>query len=166
MGGGSAVSPAGRPVCGRSLLSPHGDADRSRRVADRTPGDRGSLVWTVQRLLKARRQPVRLTGIFDTETKSRVVAFQHDSGLQPDGLVGARTWSMLVMATSPGDTGPQVEAVQNPLAHAGWPADITGHFTTATHQSLLGFQREHGLPATGTADAATLLALSTEEPRP
>ncbi|MER6735991.1 peptidoglycan-binding protein [Streptomyces puniciscabiei] len=130
------------------------------------PGDRGSLVWTVQRLLKARRQPVRLTGIFDTETKSRVVAFQHDSGLQPDGLVGARTWSMLVMATSPGDTGPQVEAVQNLLARAGWPADITGHFTTATHQSLLGFQREHGLPATGTADAATWLALSTAEPRP
>ncbi|MFF2205914.1 peptidoglycan-binding protein [Streptomyces sp. NPDC058145] len=130
------------------------------------PGDRGSLVWTVQRLLKVRRQPVRLTGIFDTATKSRVVAFQHDSGLQPDGLVGARTWSMLAMATAPGDTGPQVEAVQNLLARAGWPADITGRFTAATHQSLLGFQREHGLPATGTADTATWLALTTAERRP
>ncbi|MEW2619991.1 peptidoglycan-binding domain-containing protein [Streptomyces sp. NPDC048106] len=155
----------GRPRAAPAAGAP---ATTARRAAWPTvrPGDRGTLVWTVQRLLKAHRVPITVNGVFDDATRDRVRGFQRDSGLQPDALVGMRTWSMLVRETAPGDVGPQVEAVQDLLARAGWPADITGRFTMATHQSLLGFQRAHGLPPTGIADRPTWLALTAAHPRP
>ncbi|MER6329226.1 peptidoglycan-binding domain-containing protein [Streptomyces sp. NPDC001034] len=158
------------PAVGRSSAAPAAGAPVATDVREAwptvRPGDRGTLVWTVQRLLKAHRVPITVNGVFDDATGDRVRAFQHDSGLQPDALVGVRTWSMLIKDTAPGDAGPQVEAVQDLLARAGWPADITGRFTMATHQSLLDFQRAHGLPPTGTADRATWLALTAARPRP
>ncbi|WP_418955264.1 peptidoglycan-binding protein [Streptomyces tritici] len=129
-------------------------------------GEKGSLTWTVQRLLRADGHRLDADGIFGPETRRQVIAFQRTRGLQPDGKVGERTWPMLVRPVAPGDKGPAVEAVQDLLARAGLPADITGVYTTATHRAVSDFQTRSGLPATGTVDTPTWRALTAAVPRP
>ena len=53
-------------------------------------GDRGPLVRRVQDVLG-----MIQTGEFDQATRSSVIRFQQRRGLQPDGIVGPRTWAML-----------------------------------------------------------------------
>ncbi|MFJ3310610.1 peptidoglycan-binding protein [Streptomyces sp. NPDC086549] len=127
-------------------------------------GETSSLAWTVQRLLKARGRHLRTDGIFGPETRAHVIAFQKKNGLQPDGKVGKDTWRMLVLPVAPGDTGPQVEAVQDLLHRAGQPSDITGAYTAATQQMVRDFQRRRGLSATGAVDEETWLSLTGAEP--
>ncbi|MFE3269927.1 peptidoglycan-binding protein [Streptomyces sp. NPDC059215] len=127
-------------------------------------GETSSLTWTVQRLLKAHHHQLRTDGIFGSETRAQVIAFQKKRGLQPDGKVGKDTWPMLVLPASPGDTGPQVEAVQDLLHRAGQPSDITGVYTAATQRMVRSFQRQQGLPDTGAVDEKTWLSLTSTEP--
>ncbi|MET7854566.1 peptidoglycan-binding protein [Streptomyces avermitilis] len=127
-------------------------------------GETSSLAWTVQRLLKAHRHNLRADGIFGPNTRAHVIAFQRKHGLQPDGKVGKYTWRMLVLPAAPGDTGPQVEAVQDLLHRVGKPSDITGVYTAATQQMVRDFQRQQGLSATGTVDEETWRSLISAEP--
>ncbi len=64
-------------------------------------GSRGQDVVTLQYLLNVLSQydpaipaPVQ-DGIFGSETRRAVVAFQRAAGLDPDGIVGAKTWQAL-----------------------------------------------------------------------
>jgi peptidoglycan hydrolase-like protein with peptidoglycan-binding domain len=127
-------------------------------------GETSALACTVQRLLKVHHHQVRTDGIFGPETRAQVIAFQKKHGLEPDGKVGKDTWPMLVLPASPGDTGPQVEAVQDLLHRAGQPSDITGVYTAATQQMVRDFQRRQGLPDTGAVDEKTWLSLTSTEP--
>jgi peptidoglycan hydrolase-like protein with peptidoglycan-binding domain len=57
--------------------------------------ERGWLVYSVQTMLDGLGYDVRLDGHFGPQTERAVLAFQDDSGLAVDGLVGPRTWSAL-----------------------------------------------------------------------
>jgi hypothetical protein len=61
-------------------------------------GDRGEDVQTLQALLQARSHPeVAMTGIFDQATWDAVQAVQRWGGVDDDGIVGPRTWPILVV---------------------------------------------------------------------
>jgi peptidoglycan hydrolase-like protein with peptidoglycan-binding domain len=58
-------------------------------------GDSGNAVRILQRLLRANGFPVRVDGTFGVLTEVSVRAFQSQSGLVADGVVGQRTWRTL-----------------------------------------------------------------------
>jgi putative chitinase len=61
-----------------------------------------------------------------------------------------------------GDDGHDVELMQRELIATGFdcgPAGVDGDFGTGTLTALVRFQTNHGLPPTGTCDAATWAAL-------
>ncbi|MDP8910443.1 MAG: peptidoglycan-binding protein [Actinomycetota bacterium] len=55
-------------------------------------GDRGPAVRALQRALaRLRFEPGKADGVFATQTRAAVVAFQQANGLAPDGIVGPQT---------------------------------------------------------------------------
>ncbi|MFD8547045.1 peptidoglycan-binding protein [Streptomyces sp. NPDC059649] len=124
---------------------------------------KGHLMWsarTVQFLLQAHGHDVRPDGDFGPATAAAVKEFQSAHGLLPDGKVGDRTWSHLIIRVdSHNDTRPAVLALQYLLDNTGLPTDQTGLFTPSTVRSLEEFQRSRHLAPTGVADASTWRAL-------
>jgi peptidoglycan hydrolase-like protein with peptidoglycan-binding domain len=59
-------------------------------------GERDKAVATVQQRLAANRVCVPVDGDFGPMTRRAVVAFQRAHGLAADGVVGPRTWGVLV----------------------------------------------------------------------
>ena len=59
-------------------------------------GDTGNSVRTVQALCVARGHATAVDGAFGAATSTSVVAFQRSVGLAQDGVVGQRTWTVLV----------------------------------------------------------------------
>ena len=63
-------------------------------------------------------------------------------------------------ALKPGDTGPQVKALQRSLAHLGFsPGTIDGQYGPSTTQAVKNFQTAHGLTADGVCGPKTITAL-------
>lgn len=60
--------------------------------------DRGAGVATLQQRLAACGYTVAPTGVFDEQTRRAVVAFQRNRALEPDGIVGYRSWEALLFA--------------------------------------------------------------------
>jgi peptidoglycan hydrolase-like protein with peptidoglycan-binding domain len=58
-----------------------------------------------------------------------------------------------------GSRGERVMALQLALQGRGYPCDADGIYGTQTRDAVMAFQRDAKLPATGTADEATLNAL-------
>lgn len=59
-------------------------------------GDRGDEVKDLQERLNALGYDCgNVDGVFGTRTKNAVVRFQTDNGLDPDGIVGGKTWAVL-----------------------------------------------------------------------
>ena len=58
-----------------------------------------------------------------------------------------------------GMKGYRVQALQRSLNETGIGVAIDGHYAERTWDAVKDFQKSHGLPATGEADAATLAAL-------
>jgi peptidoglycan hydrolase-like protein with peptidoglycan-binding domain len=65
-------------------------------------------------------------------------------------------------ATRPGDSGPQVEALQTRLYSLGYflPA-FTGIYDGATSHAVMAFQKQHGLERDGVAGPDTVATLAT-----
>jgi peptidoglycan hydrolase-like protein with peptidoglycan-binding domain len=62
-------------------------------------------VLGLQNALNNRGQQVHVDGIFGSATEDAVRRFQHDSGLEADGIVGPLTWGALcVQEVKRGDT--------------------------------------------------------------
>lgn len=59
-------------------------------------GNRGGYVKMLQRLLNARKQSLNVDGIFGDLTKASVLAFQKQADIEIDGIVGPKTWHMLL----------------------------------------------------------------------
>ncbi len=53
----------------------------------------------------------------------------------------------------PGDTGSDVQQLQQQLAGLGYPVSVTGEFDELTEQAVRGYQEYCGVEATGVADA-------------
>ena len=74
-------------------------------IAPRTlrKGNRGTDVEEVQRILNqdTRYDGLKVDGIFGRDTEASVRAFQGDHGLNPDGIVGPKTWEKLREAALP-----------------------------------------------------------------
>jgi peptidoglycan hydrolase-like protein with peptidoglycan-binding domain len=61
---------------------------------------------------------------------------------------------------SPGDTGPEVRALQSRLREIAWfSGKVTGSYGPVTTAAVKGFQAKRGLPALGYVDAATMKRL-------
>lgn len=78
--------------------------DRPHECPLLSQGSRGAYVRELQNLLRDRGfDPGPIDGIFGSRTRSGVVSFQRSENLNPDGIVGVRTWAALGKncATSP-----------------------------------------------------------------
>lgn len=100
-------------------------------------GAEGAAVKTLQELLNTdpRYAGLAVDGIFGSGTKAAVRAFQHDHGLNPDGIVGPLTWAALRPATED-DEDP--EGVQGATGKP--PADAVEDFPATaplTHEERL-----------------------------
>jgi peptidoglycan hydrolase-like protein with peptidoglycan-binding domain len=68
-----------------------------RLVVTLDSGDRGSAVKALQLGLNEKRGAgITVSGVFDTPTRSAVLAFQRHVGLTPDGIAGTQMWRLLV----------------------------------------------------------------------
>ncbi len=119
-------------------------------------GSRGSDVRGIQHLLKDRGFSVVVSGVFDTETRAQVQAFQRMTGLADDGVVGPATWRGLVRVVESGDRGQAVRAAQRLLRDKLRPAlAVTGTFGSATKTAVRSFQKQLDLRVTGRIDRVT-----------
>lgn len=74
------VVPRGKKWPGRLLIWPSHPTVRGKDVT----------VW--QRRMARRRFTVKVDGIYGAESKAACLAFQREVGLEPDGIVGRKTW--------------------------------------------------------------------------
>jgi peptidoglycan hydrolase-like protein with peptidoglycan-binding domain len=58
-------------------------------------GDTGTDVRRLQQRLCNRRYRCAVNGVFDQQTEQAVIQLQRDQRLEPDGIVGANTWTAL-----------------------------------------------------------------------
>jgi peptidoglycan hydrolase-like protein with peptidoglycan-binding domain len=118
-----------------------------------------------------------INGVFGYETDSAVRQFQRERGLLVDGIVGQDTWAALEadnrpvarrppqrreFALRPGNSGPQVEELQEKLQAIGlYRGSIDGYYGFGTTQAVRRLQQENNLAVTGIANRDTLAALTT-----
>ncbi len=132
-------------------------------------GHEEELVSVLQLLLRAHGYDVEPDGEFGATTENAVRAFQRDTRLRVDGVVGDETWPAIVMTVREGDEGDAVEALQRALVeHPGGPAELPpdGRFGPRTAAAVKAFQagaaREGAaLVDDGVAGPATWHALVT-----
>jgi peptidoglycan hydrolase-like protein with peptidoglycan-binding domain len=104
----------------------------------------GPLADSVQYLLRARGYGVTVDGQVGPETTTAIEAFQSDSALTPDGIVGNATWPVLIIEASQGDQGDAVSAVQDQLRYRDLPEcrnlAVDGDFGSLTDAAVRAFQ--------------------------
>ena len=133
--------------------------------------------------------PLTVNGEFDQDTDRAVRAFQQTFGLAVDGIVGRQTWQKMEdvyesIRTStdlidggvvlfpgrvlqPGFQGEDVATIQEYLSYIATvytaiPAPaVTGVYGLETVQAVEAFQRQFGLPETGTVGVTTWDAIAT-----
>jgi peptidoglycan hydrolase-like protein with peptidoglycan-binding domain len=127
----------------------------------------GNRVLTIQYLLNDHGYPVSLTKYFGDDTEKQVIAFQTKNNLNPNGIVGDKTWEKLVVDLGPGTTHKYaVDAVQSYLKNAYGYKDLTvnGNYDAKTEAAVKKFQgdRKPPLPATGKVNLDTWHALVSD----
>ena len=102
-------------------------------------------VKTLQYLLRARGHYLTVDGIFGPNTNAAVRAFQQQTGLAVDGIVGPVTWSALIITVKQGSTGDAVRGVQEEFQfrnQSGGPGlAVDGIFGPKTDAAVRGFQK-------------------------
>lgn len=143
-------------------------------------GSHGGHVETVQRRLAERGWQVDVDGHFGPATKEVVHNFQHEKGLDADGIVGPATWDALWTAPVTGgghehrpdvppfpglmrrgSHGDGVRQLQQKLADRGWHIGVDGEFGRQTETIIVNFQKEKGLTIDGVVGPATWEAIWT-----
>jgi peptidoglycan hydrolase-like protein with peptidoglycan-binding domain len=173
------ATPTGAPV--NSPAAPV-STPASRVTAGLAPGAVGGAVRALQEALLAAgfRVPGGADGIFGPATANAVKAFQTARGLPVSGRVDQATAAALAapasaQPTTPtpaptpapssptvgfasfGERGDRVRALQQALISAGIavPGGADGIFGSQTAGAIMNFQRQQGLPVTGTLDEPT-----------
>jgi len=128
---------------------------------------RGPRVVQIQKLLRRHDLPIRVDGIYGSDTAAAVRWYQRKHGLSVDGVVGPATYRSLRRAQAmpklvrqlvvkrPPLKGRDVTGVQRALRRAGYRIPIDGRFGPATETALMRFQRKHGLRADGVVGPRT-----------
>ena len=155
------------------------------------PGDTGPEVQVIQYYLAvignfiSQIPVVAVDGIYGTETRDAIYAFQAYAGLPLDGIVGRQTWNNLfetyigIIDTIPinyfgnqvalypgrvltqGSSGESVAIMQRYLntiarVYTSIPTVTpTGYFGSETKQAVIAFQRIFGIPPTGVVALGT-----------
>ena len=151
-------------------------------------GDTGDNVRSLQYFLAVIAEfyeavpSIEITGVFDEPTQDAVIAFQNIYGLDPDGLVGIRTWQDIYRAyrgiinttdaleggitlypgypLRQGTQGEAVETLQEYLSYLSktYPeipdVPVTGVFGAQTQAAVEAFQELFGLTVTGSVGPA------------
>ena len=132
---------------------------------------------------------IPVNDVFDQETEAAVRAFQQTFGLPVDGIVGRQTWQAMddayesILSSTQlidggvvlfpgrvlqsGFQGQDVATIQEYLAYIStvYPAipapAVTGVYGLETVQAVEAFQRQFGLPQTGTVGVTTWDAIAT-----
>ena len=160
------------------------------------PGARNVYVQEVQfylqkiSLFTSRVPPVKLDSSYGSSTRSAVVAFQRLTGLDPDGIVGRKTWDKLVevyrqtqgvrppasqkipdypgTALRVGSRSENVSIMQMALNSISQglgnsnQIGVDGIFGRATEQAVMSFQRRAGLDDDGVIGIRTWNAISRQ----
>ena len=129
--------------------------------------DQGPEVRAIQHLLKFKGQDLDVDGIFGPQTRAAVLAFQNQSGLNPDGIVGPLTWSALTQGAQvqEGSTSQAVRAAQVLLRNKfGFDITVDGIFGQQTENATRNFQTAHGLLGDGIIGPQTWQALVALQP--
>lgn len=114
-------------------------------------GDRGADVTALQYLLKSKGYSITVDGDFGSRTEGNVKNFQSARGLTRDGIVGAATWSKLIVTLQLGAKSNAVKALQYELKHVHNFNYITvdGNFGPNTETAVKDFQLSKGLARDG-----------------
>ncbi len=114
-------------------------------------GSKNRNVFALQYLLKNKGYSLTVDGNFGPGTESIVKSFQSANGLTVDGIVGANTWSKLVVTIKEGSSNNAVKALQNLLQCKYDVADciIDGKFGAGTKLDVISFQKSCGISADG-----------------
>lgn len=152
-------------------------------------GYTGADVTAVQQKLKALGfYSGSIDGVYGTGSIAAVKKFQQQNGLTADGLVGSRTYTALMSAStgsssnsgsdnsssssdstsgqdyaegtlSYGSTGTEVKKMQQALKALGYNVSADGSYGALTQMAVTQFQKRNGLTADGVAGSATLKLL-------
>ncbi|GGN06684.1 hypothetical protein GCM10009721_37950 [Terrabacter tumescens] len=144
IGGGGGGTPAPAPVAWTTVKR----------------GASGFRVTAIQHLLRQRGYSLTVDGSFGPTTQSQVISFQRAKGLGADGIVGAKTWSALVVTVKRGSNGQAVVAAQKLLTHRGYSLTADGVFGAMTATKTQAFQQSRGLTADGVVGARTWAKLT------
>ncbi|TDD31544.1 CHAP domain-containing protein [Actinomadura sp. KC06] len=89
----SVIAGYGRPAYGGGNWT----EDMVKKLPELSKGDSGEHVQSLQGLLMARSHPeITMTGRFDDATEAAVKAVQRWGGVDADGVVGPKTWPVLL----------------------------------------------------------------------
>lgn len=134
-------------------------------------GSRGEAVKTLETNLKELGYFMEAAnGVFTYSTKQAVIAFQKAYGLEPDGIVGAKTQYAIAKALdnhnkgilTKGSRGAAVTRLQSMLQTLGYLSDKPdGKFGTNTKNAVAAFQKIYGLTPDGIVGAETKKAITT-----
>jgi hypothetical protein len=130
-------------------------------------GSRGTDVTALQHLLRARGHSTPVTGIFGSDTRQAVIAFQAATGLRQSGVANVATWQKLVPNLAQGAGSEAVLALKKQLnAKRRAGLALTTTFDAATRNAVGALQRHMGLAQTGRVDAGTWRNLIWHYERP
>lgn len=125
-------------------------------------GASGYRVTSLQYLLRKHGHSVTADGQFGAKTGAAVIAFQSANGLVDDGVVGPKTWPVLVLVVRRGDNGDQVRAVQAGLRGRGQSLTTDGDFGAGTETAVKAFQQVRNLETDGVVGPITWASLMAQ----
>lgn len=137
-------------------------------------GSRGTSVKGLQqRLTKGGYRPGAADGIFGSRTRAAVIKLQGDHRLVKDGVVGPKTWAVVLAlggSTPPkpnpkpgkkpmlktGSRGTAVKQLQTKLLQQGfWHSGSDGVYGETTQQAVMAVQKVYGLSRDGVCGPQT-----------
>lgn len=158
----------------------NGTTDRPAVKIRAMAGDKGALVYDIQRRLVALKYltAAEITSAYSGRTPYYVQAFQVHNGLVATGRLTEGDYVVLWTKTKgmtlptppvqyhaqPGQTSTQVKDVQLRLVKLGYlsPSSVTGYYGSATTSAVKAWQAAKGRAVTGSVSKADFLVLYNE----